>query len=193
MGQELQCRMHYRSLTFSGKAWLETECLLFRGEERLKLPFADLTGVSAADGVLALDFPGGPARFELGAAAARWAEKILHPPSLLDKLGVKPGMPVRLAGTFDEEFRSQLNVVKGPSATVLVFFAARTAAGLRRVPDLAAMLPPKGALWIVYPKCVSAIREIEVIHAGREAGLKDIKVVRFSASHTALKFVAPSS
>jgi hypothetical protein len=43
----------------------------------------------------------------------------------------------------------------------------------------------------VYPKGVKEIREVEVIEAGRAAGLKDIKVCAFSATHTGLKFVFP--
>jgi hypothetical protein len=50
---------------------------------------------------------------------------------------------------------------------------------------------PDGAIWVVYPKGVTAIREIEVLNAGREAGLKDVKVASFSPTHTALKFVVP--
>ena len=38
-----------------------------------------------------------------------------------------------------------------------------------------------------------AIGEGDVLSAGRAAGLKDVKVVRFSATHTALKFVIPIS
>jgi hypothetical protein len=44
------------------------------------------------------------------------------------------------------------------------------------------------ALWVVYPKGVEAIREIEVIEAGRSAGLKHTKVARCSDTHTALRF-----
>jgi len=47
------------------------------------------------------------------------------------------------------------------------------------------------ALWVVYPKGQKSITETDVIGAGRKAGLKDVKVVGFSASHTALKFVIP--
>ena len=47
------------------------------------------------------------------------------------------------------------------------------------------------ALWIVYPKGQKAITENDVIAAGRKAGLKDVKVVAFSPTHTALKFVIP--
>ncbi len=87
MGQELDCTLRYRKQTLVGKAYLETAYLLFRGEERLKVPFDELTGVHAAGGVLKLEFAGGPAHFELGSAAEKWARKILHPPTRLEKLG----------------------------------------------------------------------------------------------------------
>jgi hypothetical protein len=44
-------------------------------------------------------------------------------------------------------------------------------------------------VWIIYPKGVQSITEIDVINAGRRAGMVDIKVVGFSKTHTALKFV----
>jgi hypothetical protein len=47
------------------------------------------------------------------------------------------------------------------------------------------------ALWIVYPKGQKSTTENDVIAAGRKTGLKDVKVVGFSSTHTALKFVIP--
>ena len=52
-------------------------------------------------------------------------------------------------------------------------------------------LSSAGALWIVYPKGRQEITELQVLDAGRAAGLVDVKVVSFSATHTALKFVRP--
>jgi hypothetical protein len=150
--------------------------------------------VKAADGVLTLDFPGGPARFELGRAAEKWADRILHPPSRASKLGVKPGLAVRIVGEFEAGFLAEvggLPTASPRSPADLVFFAAEKEADLDRVPRLAAGLAPDGGLWIVYPKGVAAIREAGVIAAGRAAGLKDVKVASFSAARTALKFVVP--
>ena len=194
MGQEIACKLKYRKRTFVGKAHLEGDHILFRGGDRLKVLFEDLTSVKAADGVLGLEFAGGPAEFELGKAAEKWAQKILNPPSLLEKLGVKRGLEVRLAGTFPEEFRQEL-VAGGVRETAgevhLVFFAAEAAADLARLAKLAAGLKPDGAIWVVYPKGVDVVREKDVLEAGRSTGLKDVKVVRFSQTHTALKFVVP--
>ena len=192
MGQELDCRMQYQRRTLAGKAYLETDHILFRGDERVKIALKDVKSVSAKAGVLTLEFAGGPAALELGAAAEKWAQKILHPPSRADKLGVKPGLAVRLIGPFDDAFLQELRemeIVKGKAE--LVFFLAGSRKDLERIPKLLAALKPAGALWVVYPKGVQEIREVEVIHAGRAAGLKDIKVASFSTTHTALKFVVP--
>jgi hypothetical protein len=192
MGQELECRMWYEKRSFAGKAYLETDHLLFRGGERVKIALKDLTAVSAKGGVLTLEFPGGPARLQLGAAAEKWARKILHPPTRADKLGVKPGLAVRLEGAFDDSFREELAATETAKGNAdLVFFLAAEREELARIPNLAAGLKPAGALWVVYPKGVTAIREVEVIERGRKAGLKDVKVASFSATHTALKFVIP--
>lgn len=188
MGQEIDCRMRYGGKTSQGKALLESDHLLFRGTERLKVLLKDLRAVKAADGILVLDFAGGPAELELGKAAEKWAAKILHPPSRRDKLGLKPGTKVRFLGDFDADFRAELrDCTVVARAADLVFLAAGRREDLAPV----AKLPAAAALWIVYPKGVTAIREAEVIAAGRAAGWKDVKVAAFSATHTALKFVRP--
>jgi hypothetical protein len=139
-----------------------------------------------------LEFAEGPALFELGAAAEKWARKILHPPTRLEKLGVKAGLAIAVEGELESQFLSDIGEVAGPKAKVdLLFFAAQKTADLARIVKLTARLNPRGALWIVYPKGVAAIREVEVIAAGRAAGLKDNKVASFSPTHTALRFALP--
>jgi hypothetical protein len=185
--------MQYQRRSLAGKACLETDHILFRGDERVKIPLKDLKAVTAKSGILTLEFAGGTAALALGAAAEKWAQKILHPPTRAEKLGVKPGLAVRLQGVFDatflEELRDTKTIVKGTAD--LIFFLAADREALDRIHKLLLELKPAGALWVVYPKGVPAIREVEVIHAGRDAGLKDVKVASFSPTHTALKFVIP--
>ena len=190
MGQERECTLRYGGRKQTGKAYLETDFILFRGEPRLKVLFSNLRGVAVEDGALRLDFEGGPAVLELGGAAAKWAEKILHPPSRLDKLGIRQGTRIGVIGKLEPEFLREAKAAGAkvtPEEAGLVFLAAEKTADLKRIPKLS-----RGtALWVVFPKGVTAIREIEVIEAGRAAGLKDTKVTRFSDSHTALRFAAP--
>jgi hypothetical protein len=194
MGQELECKARIgRRARMVGKAQLETDFLLFRGPERFKVSFGELTSVKADRGILKLEFAGGPAELELGAAAEKWAQKILNPPSLMDKLGVKPGLTVRLIGEFEASFGKDIAerqaVTLATGQCNVLFLAAGKLAELDRIRKLKTNLKSGGALWVIYPKGVSDIKESQVIQAGRAAGMKDVKVARFSATHTALKFV----
>jgi len=194
MGREIECRIRYREQALAGKAYLETDHVLFRGTERLKVLFKDLRSVAAEGGILRLEFAGGPAELELGDAAEKWAQKILNPPSRLQKLGIKSGIAVRVEGKFDEDFLADLKnsrVETAAGRADLIFLAADKKFWLRQIRELAAALNPGGALWVVYPKGVDTIREIDVIRAGRAEGLKDVKVASFSLTHTGLKFVIP--
>lgn len=196
MGLERECKLHYRRKTISGKAQLESDHVLFRGTERIKIMLKDITRVEAKGGVLTLDFPGGPADFELGSAADKWAEKILHPPSRMDKLGVMANMQVSLEGIFENGFAEDVRarkaeVVAGKSKRDIIFVAVEQAAALASLSKLAGKLKSDGGLWVVYPKGVASVREIQVLEAGRATGLKDVKVASFSRTHTALKFVIP--
>jgi hypothetical protein len=194
MGQELECRMRLGRRSLAGKAYLETDHILFRGEERVKILLKELKGVKAAGGILQLDYDGGPAALELGAAAEKWEKKILHPPSRADKLGIKPGLSVRVTGKFEADFLNEIvGLEKAPQRAKadLIFFLAPARESLDRIPELTSGMKATGALWVVYPKGVKEIREIEVLQAGREAGLKDVKIASFSPTHTALRFVIP--
>jgi hypothetical protein len=184
-----------------GKAQLETSELIFRSEDgamRLKFTFAGIKSVAAADGQLRVEVPEGAAIFELGANAAKWCEKILHPKTRLEKLGIKPNAAVSLIGDFGADFLSELrtstkSVSNGKVAadTEWIFCTADYAKDLSQVSKLAKSLKGAAALWIVYPKGQKQITENDVLAVGRKCGLKDVKVVSFSSTHTALKFVIP--
>jgi hypothetical protein len=106
MGQEARCTVRFGERVGAGKALLETDELVFRGDDglRLKLAFKEMRSVEARDGELRVVYPDGPAVFQLGPEAEKWAQEILHPKSLLDKLGVKAGMRVLVLGVDDEGF-----------------------------------------------------------------------------------------
>jgi hypothetical protein len=198
MGAELKCRARFGKQAGEGKALLETSELIFRGAFRLKIPFAQMKSVKAVDGELRVEFAEGKATFELGPQAEKWAHKILHPKTRIEKLGIKPGAKVSVIGALEDGFERELAevtsaVTRGkvtPDAE-WIFFCAETAKDLAQGAKIAKSLKGATALWIVYPKGHKDITETDVIGTGRAAGLKDVKVVGFSATHTALKFVVP--
>jgi hypothetical protein len=198
MGNEVKCKARFGEEESEGKALLETSELLFRGGFRLKIPFASIKSAKAVDGELRLQTADGLAVFELGAAAEKWRDKILHPKSRIEKLGIKPGARVALLGKFDADFGDELKLLAGlvtrdkvAADAEAIFFAAESQKELSQVAKIAKSVKGAAELWIVYPKGQKNIAENEVIAAGRKTGLKDVKVVGFSATHTALKFVIP--
>src|SRR5467141_5325739 len=100
MGNEASCKVLFGKQESQGKALLETSEILFRGDFRLKIPFSTIQSVKAVDGELRLQTADGLAVFQLGATAEKWRDKILHPKSRIEKLGVKPGAKVSLLGEF---------------------------------------------------------------------------------------------
>jgi hypothetical protein len=173
--------------------------LQLRGADvRLSIPFKAMRNVRSSDGVLRFECPEGRVELELGTAAPKWADKILHPPSRLAKIGVKPDWRVAALGVRDEDFLAELEraaalvsigrTVKNCDA---IFFGATSASQLGRLIALKRSLKPNGALWVVRPKGRPEISEAAVMAAGKAAGLVDVKVVSFSPTHTAEKYVIP--
>jgi hypothetical protein len=198
VGNELKCTVRYGKESSQGKALLETSEVLFRGVFRLNIPFASIKSVKAVDGELRLETANGLAVFEMGVAAEKWCQKILHPKSRIEKIGLKPGAKISLLGRFDADFLAELKQLAGSvtkdqaaAGSETVFLAADSRKELSQVEKVAKSLKGAAALWIVYPKGQKGITENDVIAAGRKTGLKDVKVVGFSSTHTALKFVIP--
>jgi hypothetical protein len=201
MGQEVNCKLRLGKKVAEGKALLESLELIFRGPDvRLKIAFREMSSVEAKDGWLRIRYPDGAVALELGAQAAKWADKILHPKSLIDKLGVKAGMRISLVGLDNSDFRRDLasrtaDVTDGKAApnADLIFLGAAGAKDLDRLRSLQKAIKPNGAIWVVYPKGQKHITEAGVFAAGKQAGMVDVKVASFSPTHTALKFVVPVS
>jgi hypothetical protein len=198
MGNELLCTLRHEGKSFSGKALLETSELLFRGEARLKIPFSAITTVQAKDGELHVHTKDGLSVFTLGPKAETWREKIANPKSVTEKLGVKPGQSVAVFGSFPPDFfetlkkcRAVVTRNKSGKDPNWIFLSAVEKEALLRVASISKSIKVAAALWIVYPKGLKSITEADVRSAGLIAGLVDVKVVSFSATHTALKFVRP--
>jgi hypothetical protein len=131
--------------------------------------------------------------------AEKWRDKILHRKSRAEKLGITPATNVSVLGEFDETFlkelRASTKAISGGKIDAnsnLIFLSASLAKDLPSVIGKAKnAMKGNAALWIVYPKGQKEITENDVLTAGRKAGLKDVKVVAFSSTHTALKFAIP--
>jgi len=200
MGAEARCTATISGKKAVGKALLETDELIFRGDDvRLTIPYKSVSSIDVKDGVLHVAWLSGVASFELGPSAVKWADRIRNPPSRIDKLDVKPGQLVLFVGIRDATLREEIEtrgatVVARPIAPVdAVFVAANERDDLRRLATVQTFLKRDGAIWVIRPKGSPNISENDVMSAGKNVGLVDVKVVRFSETHTAEKFVIPVS
>ncbi len=192
MGNVRTVRLTTAGRTYEGEALLETSELIFRGERRMVIPFAGIRSLDASEGRLTIN---GEIVLDLGGDAAKWAEKIRNPKSVIQKLGIKPGQQVALVHLDDDAFARDLESAgarlgRGKNRDA-IFYGANSRADLDRLATLRQSLAPHGALWVIRPKGVKTITEGDVMAAGKAAGLVDVKVVKFSDTHTAEKFVIP--
>lgn len=201
MGLESPCQIRLGRATLPGKAHVDGVRFTFRGETRLAVALTDIRSarVSGPD-ELRVTHAGGDFTLLLEPGTApKWADKLLHPPSRADKLGLKPAQRVAVIGVDDEDFLREAALRLGAAPTKeigrdldLIFYAADTPDDLTRLEKLKAHLRPAGAIWVVSRKGKAAtLKDVEVMQAARAAGLVDNKVCSFSATHTALRLVIP--
>lgn len=192
MGKEIRCRVSHQGQTAEVKALLETEAVILRGEIKATIFFAALRRVEAVEGILYLD----DTTLDLGPQAAKWADKILHPPTLLDKLGIKPGMRTALLGFGDRSFMLDHpfdTCLKDEAEYDAILFHAPSLNELAGLHKIKHGIGKKTMLWIVYPKGRQDIKEGHVFAHGKGIGLVDVKVCKFSETETGLKFVRPNA
>lgn len=180
------------------RAHLDSEALELTGGKKLKVPLADVR-IAAVEGD-ALKIETKTEKFELALGAkeaAAWATKILNPPTLADKLGLKADTKVVIVGErikeIDEaatkaERATTLTAAKAKAVTVVILTLAPETAE-KQIAAAAKVLPKGTALWLVYTKGTKPNGDA-IITLARRAGLKDTKVARISEIHTALRFIA---
>lgn len=199
MGNEVLTRVEIGGQAAEAKALLETEELIVRGDLKARIPFADARDVAADGNVLRLRWNDREVRIHVGKDAAKWAEKIRNPKSVIDKLGIKAGQKISVVGKVEQHFLAQLEA-RGADVSKrlrrdsdVIFMATNRREELARLEELRGSLAPAGAIWVLRPKGDPGISESDVMSAGKAAGLVDVKVVRFSLTHTAEKLVIPLS
>ena len=121
--------------------------------------------------------------------------------SLVDKLGIKPGMRIAIIGA-PSGYRSTLgtlppgvSVLPGPRGTLpfIHLFTAKRSFLERRFPALKRALAQDGALWVSWPKKSSGVAtdltEDLVREVALAGGLVDVKVCAIDTVWSGLKLV----
>ena len=152
MGYEAQCTATWKRQRSGGKALLETESVVFRGEFRVELPFAAILRVGAVRGRLTLASSDGTLVLSLGDQAVRWAAKIRNPPTLADKLGVTGAARVALVGVHDPlvvepvRMRAKTVSLEPEPASDIVIVGVNRASDLQQFEQLRRAIAPSAAI-----------------------------------------------
>lgn len=129
---------------------------------------------------------------------ARPAERDYSHRTLIEKLGITSGQRILVLEIDDANFANEIAAYQPAFAEPrpseefdLILFGADVKKALGRLAKLRKHIVSNGAIWVVYPKGRTEIREIHVIAAAKSAGLVDNKICRFSDTHTAMRCVVP--
>ena len=193
MGKEATVQAQLADGPDEGRLQYEPPKLVFKGRERRAYDAKALKGVAVEGPDLVL---ADGSRFTLGEKQAlAWVDAILNPKGRMDKIGVKAGMRAAVMGVKDPDLSAELTAKGAVPVTELsnldlLFYAADSAGDLARIDALVPMLSERGALWVVSRKGKAAtVKDVEVMAAAKAHGLVDNKVVAFSPTLTALRFV----
>ncbi|BCW90822.1 hypothetical protein sos41_39970 [Alphaproteobacteria bacterium SO-S41] len=196
MGREAKLRVADGSQKAEARVHLDSEMLTIGPPFRLKIALTEVAAVAVAEDGLHLASSDAALTLKLSAKeAAAWAKAILNPPSLATKLGLKEGMRIAVLGKLPREVDAALAPHKpikakrgAPMDAVLTFVAVPAGVPVKELASLAAALPAKSAVWLIYEKG-AAMTGDALIYAARAAGLKDTKVAKISETHTGLRFI----
>ena len=196
MGREATCHCKWGAEEADCKVSLETGELVLRLGRRRRVPWSEMSAVSARENKL--HFKVGPDCVELNLGpevAQRWAKVIATPlPTLAHKLGISSSTKLSVIGTAkSEELKAAIaegSLARGKDAD-LILICVNSQLELDRY--LAGTTYSK-PLWIIYPKGpTSEVKESAVRTLLRSQGFIDTKVASVSADRTALRFVSRPS
>lgn len=116
--------------------------------------------------------------------------------SRVQKLGARPGSRALLVNVPDPGLAVELEeagveLVSGPRVKAdMVFLGVDSIDQLSQVVRFKTRIPKNGSLWLIRPKGKDTpVPERDAMEAGLASGLVDVKVVNFSDTHSALKYV----
>ena len=194
MGLEITTVAVKGAKKFKGKLHLDSKELKFSSKEfKWSMPLGDGINAVAEKTKLIVSKGRDKVTFEIGEKPERWVNKILNPPSRLDKLGVKASMKCWLSTGFNPEFKTEL---KGREAKVtrqidkcdLAFFLVDDRKNLGSLLECCDALPDAVNIWVVYPKGSDAITQGDVMETLKKAGFGPSKTAAFNERLSSMRY-----
>ncbi len=194
MGLETKTIMTRAGQESAGRLHLDSKELAFRGPDaKWSVALGPDVKAQANEGRLTVRCGRDRVDFDLGEAAGKWVEKILHPPSRLDKLGVKTAMRCWVSRGFGSEFKAELksravSFTRSLAKCQLAFLKLQDRDELGALVELAEALPDQTNVWVVWPKSVEQIGQSDVMQAAAKLSLGPSKTAAFDERHSSMRF-----
>jgi len=193
MGRVAVCHGSLGTAAGEVRAMLESEVIQLRGDIQSNVAFGELKNVRAEGEHFLAVANGKPLALKLGQKESLlWVRKILHPPTLADKLGLAQGLPIHVHGRHAEALRvvEPAGVRLVPLAKArLAFLVVDTPLHLEALKALAEGKPADAQIWIVRRKGKDAlVRESSIMAVAKEAGLSPSKTSAWSEAYSADRY-----
>ena len=194
MGLEARSTAYKGKAKFEGKLYLDSEFLQFKSKElpwKLRLgkdvsarEFRGKLRVSAGDETLS---------FDVGEDTDRWIRKILNPPTLMTKLGIKENHRCWMSRGFSKEFRDELRaasagITRSLLDSDLAFHFLPNRSELDQLANTLADLPEGINVWVVWPKSSPKVSQGEVMECASKFGYGPSKTAAFSNECSSMRF-----
>src|SRR5580700_10530448 len=108
MGTEITGQAKYHRASYKVRLHLDSKTLTLRDELKLSILLKDVQQAIPKDGQLTITWNDDKIVLLIGDQAERLAKKILNPPGLFEKLGIKPKCVVSVVGLDDPPFLQEL-------------------------------------------------------------------------------------
>lgn len=194
MGLEIKTTALQGSIEAQGKLHLDSKQLQFSGKSfKWSVDLGPRVRAKSVGNQLIVSEGRSEIRFEIRKGVDRWVDKILHPPSRITKLGVKPDAKCWLSKGFDRAFRDELKS-SGATTTrkiehcMLAFLKVTDRKDLSQVVEHFECLPGDVNIWVVWPKGSEAIGQGDVMAIAKQRGFGPSKTAAFDEQHSSMRF-----
>jgi hypothetical protein len=193
MGLEVIAHVELGRERGEAKVHLDAAQLQLSGGVRARIAIKQASGWRVEAGCLIGNWQGVKLAIELGEAAAqKWLDKILNPPSLAQKLGVHSGKTLhwQVESIVLRDFFAQLGVDHSPIIKAdLCFAEVSEPAHLVSLLTLALKLKNPQQLWVVRRKGKSAkVKQAQIMTALAQLGFKPSKTAAWNDDYGADRY-----
>lgn len=195
MGLELKkCRALIKGVELIGTLHVDSTSLSFRSEAvKWSIQVGKGTNAKTVDQDLVVSRGSKKATFSVGVKAEKWVQKILDPPTLATKLGIKPGQRFWLSGDFATSFLEELKTQdrkasRGPGSCQIALILMTDRTDLKQFDKALKSCVAGTHIWAVWPKGKKVFGQSDVIQKARDHGIGPGKGISFDAIHSAMRF-----